>query len=74
MNSLPNYDRWRLATPFDEEHEIGTEPGDQCNRLPEPDEDAPRGYRPRPCGGLMVETGDGDIQCESCGSATYAAM
>jgi hypothetical protein len=66
--NIPGYDAWRLADPnrFDD-IEIGVESGDTCNRVHEPDEDAPRGYRPRPCGGLMVEDTHGDICCESCG-------
>lgn len=68
MTHLPaNYDAWRLATPHDDCHEIGMEDGDQCNRILEPDEDAPRNYRPRPCGGLMIEDEHGDVTCESCG-------
>jgi len=69
MTALPaSYDTWRLSTPFtDDDFEIGTEEGDTCNRLPEPDEDAPRNYRPRPCGGLMMADTHGDIYCESCG-------
>lgn len=67
MNALPrNYDAWRLSNPADESDEIGVEDGQTCNRYPEPDEDAPRGWRPRPCGGLMVEQ-DGAVVCESCG-------
>lgn len=74
MNALPeSYDAWRLSCPYDDFDAVGTEDGQQCNRITEPDEDAPRGYRPRPCGGLMVEVSDGDetvVQCESCGSVT----
>jgi hypothetical protein len=69
MNALPrNYDDWRLQGP-DETVEIGTQDGDTCFRLPEPDEDAPRNWRPRPCGGLMMTDAHGDVVCESCGSA-----
>jgi len=39
--------------------EIGTEDGDTCNRYPEPDEDQPRGYRPRRCSGEMEAATDG---------------
>jgi hypothetical protein len=71
MTALPrDYDAWRLSGPEDDEPEIGVEEGDNCYRLPEPDEDAPRNWRPRPCGGLMVKDSHGDIHCESCG--TYA--
>ena len=66
MRVLPaSYDAWRLSGPDDDRIEIGMEEGETCNRLPEPDEDEPRGYRPRPCGGLMVET-HGVIVCERC--------
>lgn len=69
MTALPrDYDQWRLSSPWDDCHEIGTEDGDQCGRYPEVDEDAPRNYRPRPCGGLMVKDANGDVVCESCGA------
>lgn len=52
--SLPrDYDEWRLASPDDESDGIGTEEGEPCNRIAEPDEDAPRGYRRKPCAGTM---------------------
>lgn len=60
------YDAWKLASPDDERHEVGTEDGQTCLRYPEPDEDMPRGYRPKPCKGEMVE-GDGVIICSLCG-------
>lgn len=67
MNGLPpSYDAWRLSGPEDDRMP-GDAPGDTCNRLPEPDGDEPHGYRPRPCGGLMVEA-HGVIVCESCGA------
>ena len=70
MTHLPaNYDTWRLATPYDDFDGIGTEDGEPCNRILEPDEDAPRNYRPRPCEGSMVEDQHGDVVCESCGEA-----
>jgi hypothetical protein len=54
MNLPHDYDDWRLSGP-DDIHQpyVGTEEGDTCNRIAEPDEDAPRGYRPRPCSGTM---------------------
>ena len=61
-----SYDAWRLTAP-DDEPQIGVLEGDTCYRLPEPDEDAPRNWRPRPCGGLMVADRNGDVMCESCG-------
>ena len=65
MNNLPaSYDTWRLSSP-DEDYEVGTEVGDLCNRYEEPDEDAPRWYKPKPCEGMMVEE-DGEVTCD-CG-------
>jgi hypothetical protein len=52
--NIPGYDDWKLATPHDDEPTIGTEEGKICGRSVEPDEDAPRGYRPKPCKGTMV--------------------
>lgn len=67
MTTLPrDYDAWRLASPDDESDGIGAEDGQTCNRIAEPDEDAPRGYRPRRCGGMMVQQA-GVIVCERCG-------
>lgn len=63
--NIAGYDRWRLQGP-PEHDEIGTEPGDKCGRVAEPDEDAPRGYRPRPCNGVMVAA-CGEVVCETCG-------
>jgi hypothetical protein len=70
MNLLPpGYDAWRLRGP-DEHEEVGTEWKDRCNRYPAPedaeDEDAPRGYRPRPCTGMM-DNNEGVIVCDTCG-------
>lgn len=68
MNALPaNYDAWRLAGPDEDDHYIGEHEGETCGRYPEPDEDAPRNYRPCPCGGLMMAE-DGEVVCESCGA------
>ena len=64
---LPNYDAWALRGP-DEQHEVGTEPGEVCGRYAEPDEDEPRGYRPKPCAGVMnLDERDGMICCDTCG-------
>ena len=63
--TLPGYDAWKLAAPGDE-HSIGEEEGEPCNRFPEPDEDQPRGYRPRRCDGTMGND-DGYIVCDVCG-------
>jgi len=63
--TIPGYDAWRLQGP-DELHEIGTEEGQDCARYHEPDDDAPRGYRPRPCPGVMI-LDDGDTICNTCG-------
>lgn len=49
----------------DEPDPPGTEPGDQCGRYAEPDEDAPRGYRPKPCQGTMIDDA-GIVACDTC--------
>lgn len=72
MTGLPaNYDAWKLASPDDESDGVGAEDGQPCNRIHEPDEDAPRGYKPKPCKGTMFiagdETDDCWIQCDTCG-------
>lgn len=51
----------------DDVHEIGTEPGDECGRVEPPDEDAPRGYRPKPCTGTMIDDEIEGIYCDECG-------
>lgn len=67
MTQLPaNYDAWRLASPDDESGGVGTDDGQPCNRVQEPDEDAPRGYRPKPCKGEMTHS-DGVTICDTCG-------
>jgi hypothetical protein len=64
---LPNYDAWALRGP-DEQHEVGTEAGDDCNRYAEPNGDEPRGYRARPCEGtMMFENDDETAICNTCG-------
>ena len=66
---LPNYDAWALRGP-DEQHEVGTEAGDDCGRYAEPDGDEPRGYRPKPCTGIMVYSSSQPerwIECHTCG-------
>lgn len=60
------YDEWKLRGP-DEPVEIGTHEGDVCNRFHEPDEDAPRNYKPRRCTGVMQDFGAGCIECDRCG-------
>jgi len=48
--------------------EIGTEDGETCGRYHEPDEDAPRGYRPEPCDGEMnLDEPGGMVCCDTCG-------
>lgn len=64
MTAIPGYDAWRLRGP-DETDGIGVEEGQPCNRYPEPDEDMPRGYRPKPCRGEMV-CEDGYVVCDTC--------
>lgn len=64
--TLPRgYDDWRLEGPDEGRHEIGHEDGQTCGRYHEPDEDAPRGYRPKPCTGAMVEDCGANI-CDTC--------
>lgn len=64
--TLPaSYDDWRLQGP-PESARTGEYEGETCNRTPEPDEDAPRGYRPRACDGEMIDL-DGAIYCDTCG-------
>jgi len=65
MNIAADYDQWRLRGP-DEPHLIGMDAGDECGRYPEPDDDAPRGYRPKPCRGEMIEQ-HGVTVCDTCG-------
>ncbi|MDD9726094.1 hypothetical protein PVV74_11565 [Roseovarius sp. SK2] len=69
---MQTYDAWKLASPDDERHEVGTEDGQPCLRYHEPDEDAPRGYKPKPCPGVMephldCRTGETWIECDTCG-------
>lgn len=67
MTALPaSYDAWRLSCPYDDFDGVGEEEGQPCNRVHEPDEDAPRGYRPKPCNGEMIEQ-DGVTVCDTCG-------
>ena len=63
--NIPGYDAWKLAAPDDESDAVGEEDGQPCNRIEEPDEDAPRGYRPKPCKGTM-EGVDGIAVCDTC--------
>jgi len=64
--NIPGYDAWKLQGPDDEHHEIGYNDGETCNRVPEPDEDQPRGYKPKPCGGAMREISDEWLRCDQC--------
>ena len=59
---MKGYDEWKLATPWDEADEVGTEPGDECGRWQEPDEDCPKSWR---CDGTMIEE-DGVVYCDTC--------
>jgi len=66
--AIPGYDAWKLATPDDDRHEIGHEAGKECRRVHEPDEDAPRWYRPKPCPGTMEDVADEFfVMCSACG-------
>lgn len=46
------YDEMILRGP-DEPNEVGTQDGETCGRYPEPDEGEPRGYKRKPCDGVM---------------------
>lgn len=54
MSGIPGYDDWKLEAPDDQRQAIGEEEGDPCGRIEEPEEDAPRGHRPKPCAGIMI--------------------
>ena len=54
------YDAWRLAGP-DTPDPVGTEPDQPCGRYADPDEDAPRGHKPK-CQGEMLAV------CDACGT------
>lgn len=60
------HDRWLFTTPWDDEPDPpGTEPGEECGRYHEPDEDAPKRYKPRPCTGTMIAD-EHDVWCDTC--------
>jgi len=64
---MSKYDRLTANPPPDEPHQIGHEEGDTCGRYPEEDEDQPRGYRPKPCQGVMwVDPDDCIFRCLRC--------
>lgn len=53
----------------EERHDVGQHDGETCGRYPEPDEDQPRGYKPKPCKGVMRDdafTSD-LMKCDTCG-------
>ena len=55
-----------LSAHSDQPDPIGQEEGETCGRYEEPDEDAPRGYKPKPCGGVMRDAGWA-AYCDTCG-------
>tara|TARA_R110000782_G_scaffold218427_1_gene305804 strand:- start:26141 stop:26344 length:204 start_codon:yes stop_codon:yes gene_type:complete len=61
-----DYDKWILRGP-DEQFEPGKEVGETCGRYEWPYEDAPRGFRPKPCNGVM-DNNEGYIICDTCGA------
>ena len=63
--NITGYDTWRFAAP-NRPDPVGCCAGDACNRLAEPDEDAPRNWRARPCTGTMIDD-EGVVICDSCG-------
>ena len=59
----------RLLDEHHDRHEIGNEDGETCNRVHEPDEDAPRRYRPKPCQGVMLAENEWEpSMCQVCGA------
>jgi len=64
--NITGYDEWKLEGPDEGRQEPGTEEGETCGRYEEPDEDAPRGYKPKPCGGVMRDAGWA-AYCDTCG-------
>ena len=71
MTYPETYDAWRLASP-PEADDVGKEDGETCGRYEEPDEDAPRGYRAKPCSGTMLADAEGDMFCDWCGAHHYS--
>lgn len=70
--NLPGYDAWKLDSPDDERDAIGDEAGQVCGRYHEPDEDAPRVYKPKPCRGEMEYDDDYEtLRCNLCGEISY---
>ena len=65
MTHFAKYDSW-LFRNLSDGAPIGTEDGETCGRYAEPDEDAPRGYRPKPCTGTMDDN-EGEAVCDTCG-------
>ena len=55
---------------YDCDDEIGHEDGETCGRYPKSDGDEPRGYKPKPCKGVMIDGVDdaaGWTYCDICG-------
>jgi hypothetical protein len=83
---IPGYDDWKLRGPDEGPQEPGQEDGEICGRYEEPDEDAPRGYKPKPCEGEMLADKvvncschinppcgacvDAGVTCDTCGYET----
>lgn len=69
ITSMDPFEIWARHYP-DDEDPPGTEPGEECGRWHEADEDAPRGVRAIRCTGTMIEDADGEdtvVICDSCG-------
>jgi len=66
-------DRLTANPPPDQPDQFGQDDGETCGRYPEPDEDAPRGYKPKPCQGVMQEEYPEhvDTYCDTCGEIGY---
>ena len=59
----------RLLDAHHDRHEIGNEEGETCGRVEPPDEDQPRGYRPKPCQGVMLAENEWEpAMCQVCGA------
>lgn len=63
--NFPGYDAWLFSRATGDRIEVGTEEGQTCNRLPEPDEARGRA-RPIRCTGTMVQVEAGVTLCDTC--------
>jgi len=62
----------RLLDEHHDRHEMGHEEGETCGRYPEPDEDQPRRFRPKPCDGVMeLDVCGCCVCCSVCGEIGF---